>query len=196
MFIYIQPTNKKMNPSMSRQSKEEGSEMAAQLNRNMRFTKEEKEAFLAQARSDLELYLFDSANSVLNMKLLKTTGNLGEAFTDPLRETGFRREQARRDTGLLALTDPGTFSDNREKALAKVGENITKSYYTAFQEYAEAGFSTVECKVKALSAAKIARAQGEEAVLARFGTLETKMADIGKVKEAQQKLSGFEMGAI
>ena len=181
---------------MSRQSNEGDSEMQTQLNRNPRFTKEEKAMILSEAKSDLELYLFNSANYVENMQLLKTTGNLGEAFTDPLRETGFRREQARRDQGLLALTNPTQFSEDREKALAAVGENITKSYYTAFQEYAEAGFSTVECKVKALSAAKIARAQGEEAVLARFGTLETKMADIGKVKKTQEELSGFEMGAI
>ena len=174
---------------------DKGSEMIKQKLRNSSLSKEDKEEMIKNAKSDFELYLMNSENFVNNVALFKQTGNLGEAFSDPLRETGFMRDQTRRETGLLALTNAKGFSKSRDTALSEVAQNIKGAYYTAFEQYAQAGYSTVECKVKALSAAKIARTQGEESVLARFGTLETKMADMDKVKKAQVELSGFDLSA-
>ena len=82
-----------------------------------------------------------------------------------------------------------------EPTVKEVATNINNAYYTAYQQYADAGYPSIECKVKALSAAKIAKSQGEESIEARFGTLETKMADVKTIAKAQAENSGFDLAA-
>lgn len=160
--------------------------------------KDEEEKFelaVKSSRSVLEGFLKVVSGDKQSLELFQKTGNLGEAFSDPLRETGFQRARAVRETRLQAMTNPETFSADREIELRKVGDNINSAYYTTFQQYADAGYPSIECKVKALAAAKIAKAQGEESIEARFGTLETKMADVKTIAAAQANHSGFDLSA-
>lgn len=147
--------------------------------------------------SALDAFLKEASgeNYANNLQILKSTGNLGDAFSDPLRETGFKRQEQVRATRLQAMIKPDEFHDSRDAALQEVAKNINNVYYQTFSEYASAGYPSYECKAKALAAAKIAKAQGEESIEARFGTLETKMADVKTIAKAQVENSGFDLGA-
>ena len=174
------------------------SAMEEEVDENPNIPEDAKNQMMRGAKSDLDLFfqvLSSGDNYNSNMSLYKSTGNLAESFADPLRETGFTRQKTVRETRLQAMTAPEDFSIAREGALKEVATNINNAYYTAYQQYADAGYPSIECKVKALSAAKIAKSQGEESIEARFGTLETKMADVKTIAKAQAENSGFDLAA-
>ena len=84
------------------------------------------------------------------MLALNASQNFGEAMVDPLRELGVQRQKIERNQAYRAMTDAAEFVKERETELNALDGQIKAKYYSEFAEYAASGYTTEQCKKKAL----------------------------------------------
>jgi hypothetical protein len=88
---------------------------------------------------------------------------------DLKRELGLERRDVVRHRQLQASTDPNKFDEERKKREAAMLTDINASYYTAYDQFIQAGLTEDDARKKATSMAKTVKASQQEAIDLEFG---------------------------
>lgn len=130
------------------------------------------------------------------LSALNATGNFAESTIDPLRELGVQRQKIERNQAYRAMTDATNFINERETELADLDAKIRAKYYSEFQQYASSGYTTEQCKKKALEAAYLEKEMGENAIETRYGSFNIKAAKVKNIEQAQAGYAKDSLGFV
>ena len=74
--------------------------------------------------------------------------------------------------------------------------DIRAKYYSEFAEYAASGYTTEQCKKKALEAAYLIKEMGENAIETRYGSFNINAAKVKNIEKIQAANSEKSLGFV
>ena len=138
----------------------------------------------------------DNGTNAGQLVAFNASGNFGESMVDPLRELGVQRQKIERNQAYRAMTDAANFVDEREAELNALDGQIKAKYYSEFAEYAASGYTTEQCKKKALEAAYLIQEMGENAIETRYGSFNINAAKVKNIEKIQAANSEKSLGFV